>query len=197
VNVLMPINTWANRCGYFFNAYLTPKDPNDTGFYPGRDPSPNNGYNCRHPECEEVSDGVGCCHTFSCPLGYEADEEDCEAFGVEYEEGEFIVVDIAPEDFKENCMWEKKRKRKKKYRVFGHTTVTVTVEVEADTEEDAYRAANEQLAGLSSFLGNGGDDKLIGVEEPDQTVAADEDIVYDDYELLDDEDDFEEDEDNE
>lgn len=105
IKVLMEINTWANRCGYFFNAYLTPADPSDKTFYPGRDPSPNNGYNCRHPECETVEGGIGCCCAFSCPLAYEADEEDCAWFGVEYEEGEFVVVEIPEEKFNENRMW--------------------------------------------------------------------------------------------
>lgn len=105
MKALMRVNTWANRCGYFFNAYLTPADPGDETFYPGRDPDPNNGYNCRHPNCEVIEDGVGCCHTFSCPLAYEADEADCARFGVEYEEAEFLVVEIPEETFNENCMW--------------------------------------------------------------------------------------------
>lgn len=77
----------------------------DETFYPGRDLSPNNGYNCRHPGCEIVEDGIGCCYAFSCPLAYEADEEDCARFGVEYEEGEFMVVKIPEEKFNENHMW--------------------------------------------------------------------------------------------
>jgi len=97
MKVLMPINAWANRCGYFFNAHLDPETQS----------SANNGYNCRHSECERIEDGVGCCHAWSCPLGYEADEEDCEAFGVEHEESEFIIVDILPEKFNENCMWRR------------------------------------------------------------------------------------------
>lgn len=97
MTALMEINTFANHCGFFFNAYLDPDTQS----------SANNGYNCRHPDCDRVEDGVGCCHTWSCPLGYEADEEDCAAFGVEHEESEYIVVDIAPEDFNEARMWKK------------------------------------------------------------------------------------------
>ena len=91
------LNDFANQCGYFYNAYLTPKDPNDKTFCPGRDPSPNNGYNCRHPDCGEVQDGVGCCFAWSCPLGYEADQEDCDNPDIdndgytECEEGQFII----------------------------------------------------------------------------------------------------------
>ena len=79
----MPINDFANVCGYFFNANFD----KDCKSYP------NNGYNCKHPECEEVSDGIGCCFAFSCPLGWEADEEDCKGFGYDYEKGEFIVTE--------------------------------------------------------------------------------------------------------
>ena len=78
-----------------------------------------------------------------------------------------------------------------KYVVYGHTTVAVSIEVAADSEEEAYAAARENLCSLTSFVGNGGTDMLVGVEEEGQNVVADEDIVYDDIELLepDDEDD--------
>lgn len=78
---IMPINDFANMCGYFYNAYL--RD----------DISSNNGYNCSHPECGEIEAGTGKCFTWACPFGWEADEEDCQAFGWEYDEGEFIVID--------------------------------------------------------------------------------------------------------
>ena len=71
-----------------------------------------------------------------------------------------------------------------KYVVYGHTTVAVTIEVAANSEEEAYAAARENLCGLTSFVGNGGTDMLIGVEGEGQNVAADEDIVYDDIELV-------------
>lgn len=81
-------NSLANRCGYFHNAYLT------DGI------TANNGYNCRHPkqeeQCTEKGKIIGCCYAFSCPLGYEADKEDWERFGLdpdEYEAGEYVVVD--------------------------------------------------------------------------------------------------------
>lgn len=79
---VMPINDFANICGYFFNAEFD--DSCET--------SPNNGYNCKHPNCGEIQNGIGCCMTCSCPLGYEADEEDCVECGIEYEEGEFIIT---------------------------------------------------------------------------------------------------------
>lgn len=79
---IMTINGFANICGYFFNA----------NFDDSCSTCPNNGYNCKHPDCEEEYKGIGCCHTWSCPFGFEADEEDCKEFGYDYEEGEFIVV---------------------------------------------------------------------------------------------------------
>ena len=54
------------------------------------------GYNCKHPDCDLIEDGYGCCHTFSCPFGWEADKEDCINFGLDYEEGEFIVTEDRP-----------------------------------------------------------------------------------------------------
>lgn len=49
--MLMPLNTPANRCGYFFNCCLT-KGYEDK-------PAVNNGYNCNHPECGDSDEGVG------------------------------------------------------------------------------------------------------------------------------------------
>lgn len=81
---LMTINNLANMCGYFYNANFDPEAPC----------TPNNGYNCRHPEQEEEQQGVGCCFQWSCPLQniIPADEEDCEKYGVEHEENEFVLV---------------------------------------------------------------------------------------------------------
>ena len=71
------------------------------------------------------------------------------------------------------------------YRVFGHTTVTVVTEVIADNETEAYEKAVNDLFDLDSYAGNGGTDKLIGVSGDCQSVAADEEITYDDIVLLD------------
>ena len=86
----MKINKFANQCGYFYNAHI------EKGI------TVNNGYNCRHPEQEETEtvDGqeIGRCHCFSCPLGYEADEEDFQNPEIDNngyeadEEEQFIVV---------------------------------------------------------------------------------------------------------
>lgn len=113
MKAIMRLNTWANMCGHFFNAYLEPQNPDDKTFYPGRDPSPNNGYNCRHPETEE-EDGVGCCFAHSCPMAYRADGGDCKKFGVECEDcgnedcecdEDMMVCEIPDDQFDERYMY--------------------------------------------------------------------------------------------
>lgn len=66
------------------------------------------------------------------------------------------------------------------YRVFGHTQITVSTVVEAESEEEAIEIAEQSFEGVSSYAGNGGDDKLIGVEGENETIAADGDVVFDD-----------------
>ena len=81
---IMTINQLANICGHFFNAEFDP----DCEF------APNNGYNCRHEGQQEKESGVGCCYQWSCPLEnvIPADEEDCEKYGLDYEDSEFVLV---------------------------------------------------------------------------------------------------------
>ena len=74
----------------------------------------------------------------------------------------------------------------KRLRVFGHATVTVStvIEVKDDenlTEEEIYDRAGENFGGIMSFVGNGGTDKLIGVDEYEETIAADDEPEFDDY----------------
>jgi len=87
------INNFANVCGYFFNAYMSENF------------ECNNGYNCKHPQQEETDTNeatgkeIGKCYAWSCPLGYEAGEDDFTDIEIdqngytEWEESEFIVVD--------------------------------------------------------------------------------------------------------
>ena len=81
---IMTINNLTTICGYFFHAERNPDC----------DISPNNGYNCRHPEQKENQRGIGCCYQWSCPLAnvIPADEKDCEKYGLDYEESEFVLV---------------------------------------------------------------------------------------------------------
>jgi len=78
----------------------------------------------------------------------------------------------------------------KKYRVCGTTTVTVYKEVWAANEEDACRKAERELDCLTEYCGNGGYDKLIGVDGYDESVSADDFIRYDDVEVLEDDPDY-------
>ncbi len=80
---IMPIDDMASICGNFYNASMTTENPANV----------NNGYNCSHPDCKDIQKGIGCCAAFNCPLGFEADEEDCEAFGVEYDELGYIITE--------------------------------------------------------------------------------------------------------
>lgn len=49
---------------------------------------------------KEEYEGVGCCYQWSCPLQNicPADEEDCEKYGVDFEESEFVLVYGGEED---------------------------------------------------------------------------------------------------
>lgn len=74
----------------------------------------------------------------------------------------------------------------KKYRVYGTTTVSVVKEVWANSEEEAYDKADLKLNCLTAFCGNGGVDKLVGVYDDDESVAANDTIYYDDIEMIED-----------
>lgn len=78
----------------------------------------------------------------------------------------------------------------KKYRVYGTTVVEVAKEVWANSEEEAYEKAENQLRRLTEYCGNGGYDKLIGVEDDDESVTSNEDIEYCECEVLDDDPDY-------
>lgn len=82
---------------------------------------------------------------------------------------------------------------KKTFRVFGHTDVTVSTLVTVDVDEDddteeieqkVYDRAAEEFSGIQSYAGNGGLDKLIGVDHDHDSIAADEDVEWDDFEDL-------------
>ena len=73
-----------------------------------------------------------------------------------------------------------------KYRVYGTTTVSVVKEVWANSEDEAYDKAQRQLDSLTAYCGNGGYDKLVGVEAEGEEVAADDTITYDECEAIED-----------
>lgn len=72
----------------------------------------------------------------------------------------------------------------KKFRVYGVTQVVVTKEVWANNEDEAKEKAYQRLSSLTAYGGNGGWDKLVGVSGHDESVEADEDVEYNDTELL-------------
>ena len=109
MKVIMPLNTWANMCGHFFNCCFT------TGFE-DKLHGINNGYNCDHPEAEKEY-GVGCCFTHSCPLAYSADGGDCSKYGIECEDcgkeecechEDMMVCEISDEQYDERYMYRMK-----------------------------------------------------------------------------------------
>ena len=73
-----------------------------------------------------------------------------------------------------------------KYKVYGTVTVCVTKEVWANSEDEAYDRAQSELDTLTEYCGNGGYDKLIGVDGEDESVAVYDSITYDDIEAIED-----------
>lgn len=71
-------------------------------------------------------------------------------------------------------------------RVFGHAQVTVSVVIRVRddaelTEKEIFQRARRKFGGIHIYLGNGGDDKLIGVENRNETISAYENPKFDDY----------------
>lgn len=107
MNVLITLNALANRCGHFYNDSF-----NDLC---GERPLVNNGYNCNHPDCEEISCGVGMCLGSCCPVAYRSDGRICQKCSVECEQcgdedcdcdDDYMVWEIDQKDFDTNCMVE-------------------------------------------------------------------------------------------
>jgi len=73
-----------------------------------------------------------------------------------------------------------------RYKVYGHTTVSIVTEVEADSEGEALEVACGELDSLIPYVGNGGSDKLIGVDGENDTVGADDCIQWTSAEEVDD-----------
>lgn len=74
----------------------------------------------------------------------------------------------------------------KKFRVMGTTVVTVYKEVWAHNEDEAMAKADSQLSSLTAYCGNGGYDKLVGVDDSDESVDASGYIEWEDTEMLED-----------
>ena len=78
----------------------------------------------------------------------------------------------------------------KKYIVKGSVTVEVSKEVWAYNEEDAIDKARDQLSILTAYCGNGGCDKLVGVDGDGESVDIYEDIDYESAEEIEDDPDY-------
>lgn len=74
----------------------------------------------------------------------------------------------------------------KKFKVYGTVAVSVYKEVWANSEDEAYDKAYDELRYLREYVGNGGYDRLIGVENDGESVAADGEVEYNDIEMLED-----------
>lgn len=70
--------------------------------------------------------------------------------------------------------------RKKKYDVHGTVPVVVHIIVEAESEEQAIKIATKKFKGVHEYLGNGGWDKLIGVEGEHESITVDGNVEFDD-----------------
>lgn len=71
-----------------------------------------------------------------------------------------------------------------KYIVRGTTTVYVEVIVEAENEDAAIEKAENQLDSLTTFVGNGGTDKLIGVYGENKSIYDSGLIHYSEAEII-------------
>lgn len=73
----------------------------------------------------------------------------------------------------------------KKYAVHGVVEVEVVKEVWANSESEAYEKAYYELPCLTEYCGNGGTDKLIGVDGSGESISScSNDIDYNDIEIL-------------
>jgi hypothetical protein len=71
-----------------------------------------------------------------------------------------------------------------RYKVYGSTVVNVVTEVTADSPEEALETALSELNGLIQYVGNGGADKLVGVDGEHDSVSADDEIQWTNAEEL-------------
>lgn len=78
----------------------------------------------------------------------------------------------------------------KKFQVRGQYTITVMKEVWANNEDEAINKADSKFGGITEYAGFGSYDKLIGVSEHDESVAADGMIEWEDAEELEDDPDY-------
>lgn len=72
----------------------------------------------------------------------------------------------------------------KKYIVYGKVTAFVSVELEAKNKKEAIEKAYEECSGPMSFVGNGGCNKLIGVDGDNVNISCDDEVEYTEVEEI-------------
>lgn len=70
---------------------------------------------------------------------------------------------------------------KKKYDVHGTVPVVVHITVEAENGEQAMKIVTQKFKGIHDYMGNGGCDKLIGVEGDNESITIDGNVQFDDW----------------
>ncbi len=76
----------------------------------------------------------------------------------------------------------------KKYAVYGKVVAWVRVELEAKDKEEALEKAYEECSYVMALVGNGGTDKIIGVDDTDSakvSINCDDEIEYTEAEEID------------
>lgn len=76
----------------------------------------------------------------------------------------------------------------KKYAVYGKVLTWVCVELEAEDKEDAIERAYDECSSVMALVGNGGTDKIIGVDDTDSakvSINCDDEIEYTEAEEID------------
>lgn len=70
-----------------------------------------------------------------------------------------------------------------RYMVYGKALVDVQIEVEAEDREEALEMAYNTLDDLEAYAGNGGLDKIVGVDLDEASISPNG-IEYEDVEYL-------------
>lgn len=76
----------------------------------------------------------------------------------------------------------------KKYAVYGKVEVWVCVELEAEDKEEAIEKAFDECSSLDALVGNGGVDKMLGVQNTDTaevSISCGDDVEYTEAEEID------------
>jgi hypothetical protein len=101
-------------------------------------------------------------------------DAECDWFGHGEPDGCHPFVPLPTESEPERDIREVKEKamsEKKTFKVYGTVRVGVTITVEAADEQEAYKEADQLFPGLTHYVGNGGTDQIVGVN--DSNVSLD------------------------